>query len=219
MTMIMRDLMEGNSKLAEMGFGEEALGHNAVVGGFQGQRHWTDHLPNGDFSDTILNSSFDWNGIREPFVIATENDSLNGVNMLFGKMLTGQAQVFCDVRTYWSQDSVERVSGYRPEAGFIHLVNSGSAALDGSGEAKDQHGESVIKPHWDMSAEDAEACLSATCCTASRCRILPWGWFLFKLPNAWWYAIYDAPYQYHQRHRSCAANRGGSFNYTAKRSP
>ncbi len=112
---------------------------------------------------TILNSSFDWNGIREPFVIATENDSLNGVNMLFGKMLTGQAQVFCDVRTYWSQDSVERVSGYRPEAGFIHLVNSGSAALDGSGEAKDQHGESVIKPHWDMSAEDAEACLSATC--------------------------------------------------------
>lgn len=134
MTMIMRDLMVGNPKLAEMGYAEEAM----------------------------LNSTFDWNGIREPFAIATENDCLNGVNMLFGKMLTGQAQVFCDVRTYWSQDSVERVSGYRPESGLIHLINSGSAALDGCGEARDEQGLSVFKPHWDMNAQDAEACLSAT---------------------------------------------------------
>ncbi|PTC04476.1 L-fucose isomerase [Vibrio mediterranei] len=162
MTMIMRDLMIGNPKLAQLGFGEEAMGHNAVVGGFQGQRHWTDHLPNGDFSEAILNSSFDWNGLREPFALATENDSLNGVNMLFGKMLTGQAQVFCDVRTYWSDSAVERVSGYKPESGFIHLVNSGSAALDGSGEAKDEQGKPVIKPHWDMTVEDAQQCLDAT---------------------------------------------------------
>lgn len=162
MTMIMRDLMQGNPKLAELGFNEESLGHNAIVGGFQGQRHWTDHLPNGDFSEAILNSSFDWNGIREPFAIATENDSLNGVNMLFGKLLTGEAQVFCDVRTYWSQDAVERVSHYRPESGFIHLVNSGSAALDGSGEAKNTEGKPVIKPHWDMTQDDVTKCLKAT---------------------------------------------------------
>lgn len=162
MTMIMRDLMQGNPKLAELGFSEESLGHNAIVGGFQGQRHWTDHLPNGDFSESILNSSFDWNGIREPFAIATENDSLNGVNMLFGKLLTGEAQVFCDVRTYWSQDAVERVSGYRPETGFIHLVNSGSAALDGSGEVTDAQGKPCIKPHWDMNEEDVKKCLGAT---------------------------------------------------------
>ncbi|WCE32693.1 L-fucose isomerase [Vibrio sp. SCSIO 43137] len=162
MTMIMRDLMQGNSKLAELGFAEEAQGHNAIVGGFQGQRHWTDHLPNGDFSEAILNSSFDWNGIREPFAIATENDSLNGVDMLFGKMLTGQAQVFCDVRTYWSQDSVQRVTGHRPESGFIHLVNSGSAALDGSGEATDSEGQHVMKPHWDLKVEEAQRCLEAT---------------------------------------------------------
>ncbi len=162
MTMIMRDLMQGNPKLAELGFYEEAMGHNAAAAGFQGQRHWTDHLPNGDFSESLLNSSFDWNGIREPFVVATENDCLNGVNMLFGKMLTGEAQVFCDVRTYWSQDSVERVSGYRPEAGLIHLINSGSAALDGSGEALNSEGKPAIKPHWEMEAKDAEACLDAT---------------------------------------------------------
>jgi len=162
MTMIMRDLMQGNPKLAELGFAEEAQGHNAIVGGFQGQRHWTDHLPNGDFSEAILNSSFDWNGIREPFAIATENDSLNGVDMLFGKMLTGQAQVFCDVRTYWSQDSVQRVTGHRPESGFIHLVNSGSAALDGSGEATDSEDQHVMKPHWDLKVEEAQRCLEAT---------------------------------------------------------
>jgi len=162
MTMIIRDLMQGNPKLAELGFGEESQGHNAIVGGFQGQRHWTDHLPNADFSEAMLNSSFDWNGIREPVALATENDSLNGVNMMFGKLLTGKAQVFCDVRTYWSEDAVERVTGFRPESGFIHLVNSGSAALDGSGKAKDENGKAVMKPHWELTEQDEKDCLQAT---------------------------------------------------------
>lgn len=162
MTMIMRDLMNGNPRLAELGYGEESLGHNAILGGFQGQRHWTDHLPNGDFSEAILNSSFDWNGIREPLCLATENDSLNGVNMMFGKLLTGEAQIFHDVRTYWSQDAVERVTGYRPEIGFLHLVNSGSAALDGAGKARDEQGQPVMKPHWQLTQQDVEASLNAT---------------------------------------------------------
>ncbi|GAL28200.1 L-fucose isomerase [Vibrio variabilis] len=162
MTMIMRDLMQGNPELVKLGFGEEALGHNAIAGGFQGQRHWTDHLPNGDFSEAILNSSFDWNGIREPLCLATENDALNGVNMMFGKLLTGEAQVFHDVRTYWSKDAVERVTTFRPESGFLHLVNSGSAALDGAGKAKDESGKPTIKPHWEMTQEDVEASLKAT---------------------------------------------------------
>lgn len=129
MTIIARDLMVGNPKLAELGYGEEALGHNAIAAGFQGQRQWTDHLPNGDFMEAILNSTYDWNGVRPPHILATENDSLNGVCMLIGHQLTGQAQIFADVRTYWSEDSVERVTGWRPESGFIHLINSGSAAL------------------------------------------------------------------------------------------
>ncbi|KIE21700.1 sugar isomerase [Vibrio sinaloensis] len=162
MTMIMRDLMQGNPKLAELGFGEEAMGRNAILGGFQGQRHWTDHLPNGDFSEAILNSSFDWNGIREPICIATENDALNGVNMMFGKLLTGEAQVFHDVRTYWSEDAVERVTGTRPESGFLHLVNSGSAALDGAGKARDAEGKPAMKPHWELTQDDVEASLKAT---------------------------------------------------------
>lgn len=162
MTMIMRDLMQGNPKLAEQGFGEESLGHNAILAGFQGQRHWTDHLPNGDFSEAILNSSFDWNGIREPVCVATENDALNGVNMLFGKLLTGEAQVFHDVRTYWSEDAVERVTGSRPESGFLHLVNSGSAALDGAGKAKNADGKPTMKPHWELTQSDVEASLNAT---------------------------------------------------------
>lgn len=162
MTMIIRDLMQGNPKLKELGFGEEAMGKNAIVGGFQGQRHWTDHMPNGDFSEAILNSAFDWNGIKEPMAIATENDALNGVNMLFGKLLTGKAQVFCDVRTYWSEESVERVTGFKPESGFIHLINSGSAALDGTGQAVDENGQPVIKPFWELTKKDTENCLSAT---------------------------------------------------------
>lgn len=165
MTIIMRDLMIGNPKLRELGFGEEALGHNAIAGGFQGQRQWTDFLPNGDFSEAILNSSFDWNGIRESFVVATENDALNGVTMLFNKLLTNSAQVFADVRTYWSPEAVERVTGYKPEGlagnGFIHLINSGSAALDGSGQ-QTENGKPVMKPFWEISDEEVDKCLDNT---------------------------------------------------------
>ena len=131
MTLIARDLMTGNPRLEEMGYAEEALGHNALVAGFQGQRQWTDHFPNGDFMEAILNSSFDWNGIREAIVLATENDSLNGISMLFGHLLTNTPQIFADVRTYWSPAAVERVTGVKltgqAEQGFIHLINSGAA--------------------------------------------------------------------------------------------
>jgi len=164
MTMIARDLMLGNEKLAEMGFVEESMGHNAILGGFQGQRQWTDYMPNGDFMEAMLNSSFDWNGIREPIALATENDSLNGVAMLFGKLLTNTAQVFCDVRTYWSPDSIKRVSGSLPnsaENGLIHLCNSGAAALDGTGEQM-ADGKPAMKPFWEISQEEADKCLAAT---------------------------------------------------------
>lgn len=165
MALIARDLMIGNPRLAELGYGEEALGHNALAGGFQGQRQWTDHFPNGDFMEAILNSSFDWNGIREPFVFATENDSLNGVSMLFGHLLTGSAQIFADVRTYWSPDAVKRVTGFelkgRASGGLIHLINSGAAALDATGMEANE-GEPVIKPWWEVTPQEAEACLQAT---------------------------------------------------------
>ena len=162
MSVIVRDLMKGNPKLAELNFGEEALGHNAIAAGFQGQRHWTDHLPNGDFMEAILNSTYDWNGVRPPHILATENDSLNAVCMLFGNQLTGQAQIFADVRTYWSPDSVERVTGFRPEQGFIHLINSGSAALDGTGQHQDKDGNPVVKPVWDVTEADGKRCLEHT---------------------------------------------------------
>ncbi|MBF0785485.1 L-fucose isomerase [Muribacter muris] len=162
MTLITRDLMVGNPKLAERHFGEEALGHNAIAAGFQGQRHWTDHRPNGDFMEALLNSTYDWNGVRPPYILATENDSLNAVNMLLGHLLTGQAQIFADVRTYWSPDSVERVTGFRPQSGFIHLINSGSAALDGTGQHQDAQGNPVIKPSWEVSEEDGKRCLAHT---------------------------------------------------------
>ncbi len=165
MTLIIRDLMEGNPKLAEMGHGEESLGHNALVSGFQGQRQWTDFLPNGDFSEAILNSSFDWNGIRKPYMVATENDSLNGISMLFNHLLTNTAQIFADVRTYWSPDAVERVAGWKPEGpakdGFIHLINSGSATLDGSGQQQ-VNGQPVMKPFWEITDKEKEACIDAT---------------------------------------------------------
>ena len=165
MTLAARDLMIGNPKLKEIGFGEEALGHNAIFGGFQGQRAWTDHLPNGDFMEAILNSSFDWNGIRQAFVFATENDSLNGVAMLFGHLLTNTAQIFSDVRTYWSPESVERVTGKKltgkASNGIIHLINSGSTTLDATGKQK-KNGQSVMKPFWEISETDAQACLDAT---------------------------------------------------------
>lgn len=165
MTLIARDLMVGNPKLAELGFEEEADGHNAIVGGFQGQRHWTDHFPNGDFMETMLNSSFDWNGRRAPYIVATENDSLNGVTMLFNYLLTNTAQIFADVRTFWSPAAVERVTGYALEGnaahGLLHLINSGSAALDGTGE-QSIDGKPAIKPFWDISDQEAEACLAQT---------------------------------------------------------
>lgn len=165
MTLIIRDLMVGNKRLAELGFVEESEGHNAIVAGFQGQRQWTDHFPNGDFSEAILNSSFDWNGIREPFILATENDSLNGVAMLFGHLLSNRAQIFADVRTYWSPDAVKRVTGKEltgmAENGFIHLINSGSAALDGTGQ-QSIDGQPTMKPFWDITPEEVGKCLDAT---------------------------------------------------------
>lgn len=165
MALIARDLMVGNPKLAKMGRGEEALGHNALAAGFQGQRQWTDHFPNGDFMETILNTSFDWNGIREPFTFATENDSLNGATMLFGHLLTGTAQIFADVRTYWSPDAVRRVTGGRltgaAEGGVIHLINSGSATLDGTGE-QSIGGTPAMKPFWEITPGEVERCLAAT---------------------------------------------------------
>lgn len=165
MTQIARDLMIGNPRLAELGFEEEAMGHNAVVSGFQGQRQWTDHFPNGDFMEAMLNSSFDWNGIRAPYMVATENDSLNGAVMLFGNLLTNSAQIFADVRTYWGPESVKRVTGYElPGAaanGILHLINSGSATLDGTGE-QSKDGEPVMKPHWEITEEEADKCLKAT---------------------------------------------------------
>ncbi len=165
MTLIARDMMVGNPRLEELGWGEEALGHNAIAGGFQGQRQWTDHLPNGDFMEAILCSSFDWNGTREPFVFATENDSLNGAVMLFGHLLTGTAQVFADVRTYWSPEAVKRVTGHDLEGpaagGLIHLINSGAAALDGSGRQK-VDGKPAIKPFWRITRAEVQACLDAT---------------------------------------------------------
>jgi L-fucose isomerase len=165
MTIIARDLMVGNPKLAELGFGEEALGHNALVAGFQGQRQWTDHFPNGDFMEAILNTSFDWNGIREPFIMATENDCLNGVSMLFGHLLTNTAQIFADVRTYWSPDAVNRVTGKsltgKAANGIIHLINSGPATLDGTGQ-QSHNGKPVMKPFWDINSEEAQKCLEVT---------------------------------------------------------
>ena len=166
MTIIMRDLMIGNPKLLEMGFKEESLGHNAIAAGFQGQRQWTDWKPNGDFSEALLNTSFDWNGIREAFVVATENDALNGVSMLFAHLLTNRAQIFSDVRTYWSPEAVKRVTGMEltgdAENGIIHLINSGATTLDGSGQCLDAEGKPVMKQAWEMTEVDMEACLKAT---------------------------------------------------------
>ncbi len=166
MTLIVRDLMKGNPKLKEMGFKEEALGHNAIAGGFQGQRQWTDFYPNGDFTEALLNTSFDWNGIREAYVLATENDACNGVAMLFGHLLSNRAQFFSDVRTYWSPEAVYRVTGKeltgRASGGMIHLINSGATTLDGTGQSVDANGVPVMKPHWEMTESDMEKCLDAT---------------------------------------------------------
>ena len=167
MAVIIKALMNGNKNLPE-GCEEEAVGHNAIAAGFQGQRQWTDFYPNGDFAEAILNSSFDWNGAREPYVLATENDVLNGLGMLFMKLLTNKAQIFADVRTYWSGDAVKRVTGYEIEGkakeadGFIHLINSGAACLDANGESKDADGNNVMKAWYDVTEEDQDAMLKAT---------------------------------------------------------
>jgi L-fucose isomerase len=164
MTLIARDLLVGNPRLTELGCGEEAMGHNAILGGFQGQRHWTDHSPNGDFMEAFLNSSFDWDGVRAPFVFATENDSLNGAAMLFGYLLTNTAQVFADVRTYWSPDAVNRVTGHtlegRAAGGVIHLINSGAASMDAAGHTQ-RDGKPAMKPFWEITEEEAKASLDA----------------------------------------------------------
>ena len=164
--MIIRDLMEGNPKLLEMGYKEEALGHNAICAGVQGQRQWTDYRPNFDFPESPMCSRYDSNGIREAKVLATENDFLNGISMLFGHLLTGRGVMFSDVRTYWSPDAVQRVTGKRPEGaaagGFIHLINSGATTLDATGAMKDSEGRPTMKAPWEMSWEDAESCLKAT---------------------------------------------------------
>jgi L-fucose isomerase len=171
MTLIARDLMVGNPRLAELGYGEEALGRNALAAGFQGQRQWTDHSPNGDFMEAFLNSSFDWNGTREPFVLATENDSLNGTAMLFGHLVADTAQIFADVRTFWSPDAVKRVTGKnlagKGQGGIIHLINSGAATLDATGEMM-KNGVRAMKPFWEIAPEEVGRCLDATTwCSAS----------------------------------------------------
>jgi L-fucose isomerase len=194
MALIARDLMVGNPRLAEMGYREQAQGHNAIVGGFQGQRQWTDHFPNGDFLEAILCSSFDWNGVRQPYMVATENDALNGVSMLLGHLLTGTAQMFSDVRTYWSPAAVKRVTGYQSAAtdhGFLHLINSGPSALDWTGEqrvsnssgtkppmglrARDEDAPHGLKAWWEITAEEAGACLDATKWCASDLGYFPAG--------------------------------------------
>lgn len=165
MAMIVRDMMRGNPKLAEKGFTEESHGHHALACGFQGQRQWTDHNPNGDFLETILNSSFDWNGIRAPYIVATENDALNAASMLMGYLLTNTAQIFADVRTYWSPAAVKRATGHDltglASGGILHLINSGPAALDGTGR-QSRDGNPAIKPFWEITHAEADACLAAT---------------------------------------------------------
>lgn len=163
MTIIVMDLMHGNPKLREMGFKEEALGHNAIAGGFQGQRQWTDWMPNGDFTETLLNTNFDWNGRREPSILATENDSLNGTAMLMAHLLTNRPQIFSDVRTYWSPEAVKRVTGKeltgKAAPGIIHLINSGATTMDGCGQSSDAEGNPVMKSFWEMTEEDEKRCL------------------------------------------------------------
>jgi len=164
--LIVRDLMIGNPRLAEMGFVEEADGHNAIVAGIQGQRQWTDYKPNFDFLEAMLNSQFDWNGLREAFVVGTENDTLNAMTMLFEHLLTNRPGIFADVRTYWSPEAVKRVTGKELKGhakdGIIHLINSGAASLDGTGAVSDKDGNPVIKPFYEMTDADAKACLSET---------------------------------------------------------
>ncbi len=167
MMVIIKDLMNGNKNLPK-GCEEEMVGHNAIAAGFQGQRQWTDFYPNCDFPEAMLNTSFDWNGAREPYILATENDTLNGLGMMFMKLLTNRAQMFADVRTYWSPEAVKRATGYdiegvaKENGGFIHLINSGACCLDACGEAKDENGNGVMKPWYDVTEADQKAIMDAT---------------------------------------------------------
>ena len=171
--MIIRDLMIGNPRLAELGFEEESCGHNAILGGVQGQRQWTDYKPNFDFAEAMLNSQFDWNGLREAFVLATENDTLNSFSMLFEHLLSNTPGIFADVRTYWSPEAVKRITGKEltglAKNGIIHLINSGAASLDGTGAVSDAEGIPAIKPFYEMTDAEAQACLDKTdWCPADR---------------------------------------------------
>ena len=167
MMCIIKDLMNGNDNLPDFAE-EEKVGHNAIAAGFQGQRQWTDFYPNCDFPEAMLNTSFDWNGAREPYILATENDTLNGIGMLFGKLLTGRAQMFADVRTYWSPDAVKRATGYELEGkakesdGFIHLINSGACCLDACGEVKDENGNGIMKRWYEMTEADCDTVMKST---------------------------------------------------------
>jgi L-fucose isomerase len=179
--LVIRDLMVGNPKLAELGFKEESLGHNAIVAGFQGQRQWTDYLPNCDFPEALLNSSFDWNGLRRPYILATENDSLNGVSMLLGHLLTNTASIFSDVRTFWSPEAVKRVTGYTLEGraahGIIHLINSGATTLDATGQQSNKQGEPAMKPFWEINQDEVNKCLKATTWSPANCGYFRGGGF------------------------------------------
>lgn len=167
MAVIIKDLMNGNKNLPE-GREEEMVGHNALAAGFQGQRQWTDFYPNCDFPEAMLNTSFDWNGAREPYILATENDVLNGLGMMFMKLLTNRAQMFADVRTYWSPEAVKKATGYdlegvaKESGGFIHLINSGACCLDANGAAKDADGTPVMKPWYEVTEEDQDAIMKNT---------------------------------------------------------
>ena len=210
MTLIARDLMVGNPKLKAMGFGEESKGRNAILGGFQGQRQWTDYYPNADFTEAILNSSFDWNGIREAFVFATENDSLNGVSMLFGHLLTNTAQIFSDVRTFWSPDSVKRVTGKaltgKASGGIIHLINSGSTTLDATARQKDANGNPVMKAFWDITAKDVDACLENTQWPPANKGYFRGGGYSSLFKNSWRNAGYHVAVKSGKGGWSCFAN-------------
>jgi L-fucose isomerase len=178
MALIARDLMVGNPTLGELGFGEEAHGHHAIAAGFQGQRQWTDYQPNGDFLEAVLTSSFDWNGIRAPYIVATENDCLNGASMLFGYLLSNTAQIFADVRTYWSPEAVKRVAGHTlagvAGGGLLHLINSGPATLDGTGQQQ-RDGKPVMKPFWEITKDEVAKCLAATTWHPSMTEYFPGG--------------------------------------------
>ena len=218
MTLVVKDIMLGNPKLNDIGRYEEARGRNAILGGFQGQRMWTDWLPNGDFTESILNTSFDWNGKKEPFVLATENDTLNGMSMLFTKLLNQTASVFADVRTYWSPEAVKRVTGWTPEGkaagGFIHLINSGAAALDGTAMAKNANGEAVMKPWWQMTDKDISEGYRLV---SGKPRIFPRRRLQLPFQDGSGDARHDGPYEYDRRSWTRPSDSGRLYRNRSRR--